>query len=151
MCTSVEDVCVDCTASWPQFKDWFSNPLTGAVETGQEVSRQLVERLHGVLRPFLLRWARLKKGLSFVSVLRSWLLGSGFRVMPRRSKPCAEQHAHGAACQPAVNTVCSCFTRPDSKHRQGNQARCAVLCRARTAGGSSPRWRSRCLPSTSTC
>ena len=38
-----------------QFKDWFSNPLTGAVETGQEVSRQLVERLHGVLRPFLLR------------------------------------------------------------------------------------------------
>jgi hypothetical protein len=39
----------------PQFKDWFSNPLTGAVETGQEVSRQLVERLHGVLRPFLLR------------------------------------------------------------------------------------------------
>lgn len=39
----------------PQFKDWFSNPLTGAVETGQEVSKQLVERLHGVLRPFLLR------------------------------------------------------------------------------------------------
>jgi hypothetical protein len=42
-------------ASHAQFKDWFSNPLTGAVETGQEVSKQLVERLHGVLRPFLLR------------------------------------------------------------------------------------------------
>lgn len=43
-------------SSHAQFKDWFSNPLTGAVETGQEVSAQLVERLHGVLRPFLLRW-----------------------------------------------------------------------------------------------
>lgn len=42
-------------SSHAQFKDWFSNPLSGAVETGQEVSGQLVERLHGVLRPFLLR------------------------------------------------------------------------------------------------
>lgn len=45
-----------CGCSHAQFKDWFSNPLTGAVEAGQEVSGQLVERLHGVLRPFLLRW-----------------------------------------------------------------------------------------------
>jgi SNF2 family DNA or RNA helicase len=43
-------------SSHAQFKDWFSNPLTGAVEAGQEVSGQLVERLHGVLRPFLLRY-----------------------------------------------------------------------------------------------
>jgi E1A-binding protein p400 len=42
-------------SSHAQFKDWFSNPLTGAVETGAEVSGQLIERLHGVLRPFLLR------------------------------------------------------------------------------------------------
>ena len=42
-------------ASHAQFKDWFSNPLSGAVESGEAVSRQLVERLHGVLRPFLLR------------------------------------------------------------------------------------------------
>ncbi len=43
-------------ASHAQFKDWFSNPLTGAVETGAAVSGALVERLHGVLRPFLLRY-----------------------------------------------------------------------------------------------
>lgn len=42
-------------ASHAQFKDWFCNPLTGAVEAGTAVSGQLVERLHGVLRPFLLR------------------------------------------------------------------------------------------------
>ncbi|WIA40512.1 hypothetical protein OEZ86_013861 [Tetradesmus obliquus] len=42
-------------SSHAQFKDWFSNPLSGAVEAGGEVSVQLVERLHGVLRPFLLR------------------------------------------------------------------------------------------------
>lgn len=52
----------------PQFKDWFSNPLTGAVETGQEVSKQLVERLHGVLRPFLLRYTQ--QGLQQCSVQR---------------------------------------------------------------------------------
>lgn len=56
-----------CVICCPQFKDWFSNPLTGAVETGQEVSRQLVERLHGVLRPFLLRCAP-DKGVCVESV-----------------------------------------------------------------------------------
>jgi hypothetical protein len=48
--------------SHAQFKDWFSNPLTGAVESGEGVSQQLVERLHGVLRPFLLRCGALWAG-----------------------------------------------------------------------------------------
>jgi len=50
-------------ASHAQFKDWFSNPLTGLVEGGGAAggaaaavaAQGLVERLHGVLRPFLLR------------------------------------------------------------------------------------------------
>ncbi|KAL4459188.1 hypothetical protein ABPG75_014053 [Micractinium tetrahymenae] len=46
-------------ASHAQFKDWFSNPLTGMVEGSAEMNRAIVERLHAVLRPFLLR--RLKK------------------------------------------------------------------------------------------
>ncbi|KAL4852636.1 Protein PHOTOPERIOD-INDEPENDENT EARLY FLOWERING 1 [Chlorella vulgaris] len=45
--------------SHAQFKDWFSNPLTGMVEGSAEMNRAIVERLHAVLRPFLLR--RLKK------------------------------------------------------------------------------------------
>lgn len=46
-------------ASHAQFKDWFSNPLTGMVEGSAEYNRAIVERLHAVLRPFLLR--RLKR------------------------------------------------------------------------------------------
>ncbi|KDD72180.1 SNF2 family N-terminal domain-containing protein, partial [Helicosporidium sp. ATCC 50920] len=46
-------------ASHAQFRDWFSNPLTGMVEGSAEMNRAVVERLHGVLRPFLLR--RLKR------------------------------------------------------------------------------------------
>ena len=46
-------------ASHAQFKDWFSNPLTGMVEGSAEYNRAIVDRLHAVLRPFLLR--RLKK------------------------------------------------------------------------------------------
>lgn len=53
-----------------QFKDWFCDPLSGLVESGEaarasepggvpggggRAGDQLVERLHGVLRPFLLR------------------------------------------------------------------------------------------------
>lgn len=45
-----------------QFKDWFCNPLNGLVEAGEDAGssntqagERLVERLHGVLRPFLLR------------------------------------------------------------------------------------------------
>ena len=47
-------------SSHSEFKDWFSDPLSGAIER-REVGKhsELIERLHGVLRPFLLR--RLKK------------------------------------------------------------------------------------------
>ena len=37
------------------FKEWFSNPLTGMIEGSQEYNEKLVARLHKVLRPFLLR------------------------------------------------------------------------------------------------
>ncbi|GMH36700.1 hypothetical protein BSKO_04573 [Bryopsis sp. KO-2023] len=42
-------------SSHAQFKDWFCNPLTGMVQGQAEVNQNIVERLHGVLRPFLLR------------------------------------------------------------------------------------------------
>ncbi|KAL0045752.1 hypothetical protein WJX82_003498 [Trebouxia sp. C0006] len=42
-------------ASHAQFKDWFNNPLVGMVEGQHEVNKGIVERLHSVLRPFLLR------------------------------------------------------------------------------------------------
>ncbi|XP_040211744.1 helicase SRCAP isoform X3 [Rana temporaria] len=38
-----------------EFKEWFSNPLTGMIEGSQEYNEGLVRRLHKVLRPFLLR------------------------------------------------------------------------------------------------
>ena len=41
--------------SHSEFKNWFSSPLTGMVEGGDGVNMDLVSRLHGVLRPFLLR------------------------------------------------------------------------------------------------
>ena len=37
------------------FKEWFSNPLTGMVEGSADYNDQLIQRLHKVLRPFLLR------------------------------------------------------------------------------------------------
>eukprot|EP00096_Caligus_rogercresseyi_P010143 TRINITY_DN3596_c0_g1_i2.p1 TRINITY_DN3596_c0_g1~~TRINITY_DN3596_c0_g1_i2.p1 ORF type:complete len:787 (+),score=259.93 TRINITY_DN3596_c0_g1_i2:633-2993(+) len=37
------------------FKEWFSNPLTGMVEGSAEYNDGLIKRLHKVLRPFLLR------------------------------------------------------------------------------------------------
>ena len=37
------------------FKEWFSNPLTGMVEGSAEYNDNLIKRLHNVLRPFLLR------------------------------------------------------------------------------------------------
>jgi len=37
------------------FKEWFSNPLTGMIEGSQEYNENIVKRLHKVLRPFLLR------------------------------------------------------------------------------------------------
>lgn len=46
-------------SSHKEFKDWFCNPLTGMAEGTETVNSAVVERLHGVLRPFLLR--RLKR------------------------------------------------------------------------------------------
>eukprot|EP01125_Pyxidicula_operculata_P012732 TRINITY_DN4194_c4_g1_i1.p1 TRINITY_DN4194_c4_g1~~TRINITY_DN4194_c4_g1_i1.p1 ORF type:complete len:1463 (+),score=421.63 TRINITY_DN4194_c4_g1_i1:14-4402(+) len=45
-------------ASHSEFKDWFSNPLNTMIEGG-ETNMDLIQRLHSVLRPFILR--RLKK------------------------------------------------------------------------------------------
>ena len=45
--------------SHKEFKDWFSNPMSGMVEGTENVNHELIERLHQILRPFLLR--RLKK------------------------------------------------------------------------------------------
>ena len=36
-------------ASNRDFKDWFSNPLTGMIEGSQDYNAQLVQRLHKVL------------------------------------------------------------------------------------------------------
>lgn len=38
-----------------EFKDWFSNPMSGMVEGSQEYNEDIVRRLHKVLRPFILR------------------------------------------------------------------------------------------------
>ncbi|KAL3533921.1 hypothetical protein ACH5RR_007442 [Cinchona calisaya] len=45
--------------SHQEFKDWFSNPITGMVEGKEKVNKEVVDRLHNVLRPFILR--RLKR------------------------------------------------------------------------------------------
>ncbi|KAK8964092.1 DNA helicase INO80 [Platanthera guangdongensis] len=45
--------------SHQEFKDWFSNPISGMVEGQEKVNREVVDRLHNVLRPFILR--RLKR------------------------------------------------------------------------------------------
>ncbi|GLJ18606.1 hypothetical protein SUGI_0331380 [Cryptomeria japonica] len=45
--------------SQQEFKDWFSNPISGMVERQEQVNREVVDRLHNVLRPFILR--RLKQ------------------------------------------------------------------------------------------
>ena len=45
--------------SHQQFKDLFSNPITGMVEGQEKVNKEVVDRLHNVLRPFILR--RLKR------------------------------------------------------------------------------------------
>ncbi|KAI1721287.1 helicase SWR1 [Ditylenchus destructor] len=41
--------------SHEDFKDWFSIPLTNMVEGNSEMNRTVVQRLHKVLRPFILR------------------------------------------------------------------------------------------------
>ncbi|KJH46953.1 protein, SNF2 family [Dictyocaulus viviparus] len=42
-------------ASHDDFKDWFSNPITGMMDGSIEFSSTLVQQLHKVLRPFILR------------------------------------------------------------------------------------------------
>ncbi|KAG8223943.1 hypothetical protein J437_LFUL003751 [Ladona fulva] len=38
-----------------EFKEWFSNPVTGMIEGNNEYNDSIIKRLHKVLRPFLLR------------------------------------------------------------------------------------------------
>ncbi|XVE90682.1 hypothetical protein DITRI_Ditri20bG0096500 [Diplodiscus trichospermus] len=45
--------------SHQEFKDWFSNPISGMIEGQERVNKEVVDRLHNVLRPFILR--RLKR------------------------------------------------------------------------------------------
>ncbi|CAI0375698.1 unnamed protein product, partial [Linum tenue] len=45
--------------SHQEFKDWFSNPISGMVEGQERVNKEVLDRLHNVLRPFILR--RLKR------------------------------------------------------------------------------------------
>ncbi|CAN6451944.1 unnamed protein product [Victoria cruziana] len=45
--------------SHQEFKDWFSNPISVMVEGQEKVNKEVVDRLHNVLRPFILR--RLKR------------------------------------------------------------------------------------------
>nr|XP_011460706.1 PREDICTED: protein PHOTOPERIOD-INDEPENDENT EARLY FLOWERING 1 isoform X2 [Fragaria vesca subsp. vesca] len=45
--------------SHQEFKDWFSNPISGMVEGQEKVNKEVLDRLHNVLRPFILR--RLKR------------------------------------------------------------------------------------------
>eukprot|EP01119_Soliformovum_irregulare_P001865 TRINITY_DN1170_c3_g1_i2.p1 TRINITY_DN1170_c3_g1~~TRINITY_DN1170_c3_g1_i2.p1 ORF type:complete len:1172 (-),score=371.67 TRINITY_DN1170_c3_g1_i2:332-3847(-) len=41
--------------SHKEFKDWFSNPVNTMIEGDSSVNEGLIQRLHGILRPFLLR------------------------------------------------------------------------------------------------
>ena len=45
--------------SHQEFKDWFCNPISGMVEGQDKVNKEVIDRLHNVLRPFILR--RLKR------------------------------------------------------------------------------------------
>lgn len=45
----------DVFASHREFKEWFSNPVTGMIEGNSEYNENIIKRLHKVLRPFLLR------------------------------------------------------------------------------------------------
>ncbi|CAN4095126.1 unnamed protein product [Withania somnifera] len=45
--------------SHQEFKDWFCSPISGMVEGQEKVNKEVVDRLHNVLRPFILR--RLKR------------------------------------------------------------------------------------------
>ncbi|XP_042513855.1 protein PHOTOPERIOD-INDEPENDENT EARLY FLOWERING 1 isoform X3 [Macadamia integrifolia] len=45
--------------SHQEFKDWFGNPISGMVEGQEKINKEVIDRLHNVLRPFILR--RLKR------------------------------------------------------------------------------------------
>ncbi|KAF3788946.1 PHOTOPERIOD-INDEPENDENT EARLY FLOWERING 1 protein [Nymphaea thermarum] len=45
--------------SHQEFKDWFCNPISVMVEGQEKVNKEVIDRLHNVLRPFILR--RLKR------------------------------------------------------------------------------------------
>ncbi|WVZ74132.1 hypothetical protein U9M48_022354 [Paspalum notatum var. saurae] len=45
--------------SHQEFKDWFCNPISGMVDGQDKVNKEVIDRLHNVLRPFILR--RLKR------------------------------------------------------------------------------------------
>nr|XP_045582866.1 helicase domino-like isoform X2 [Procambarus clarkii] len=42
-------------ASHREFREWFSNPMTGMIEGNKEYNDTIIKRLHKVLRPFILR------------------------------------------------------------------------------------------------
>ncbi|XP_027842625.2 helicase domino isoform X2 [Aphis gossypii] len=42
-------------ASHREFKEWFSNPVTGMIEGNAEYNENIIKKLHKVLRPFILR------------------------------------------------------------------------------------------------
>jgi E1A-binding protein p400 len=42
-----------------EFSYWFANPMTNMIEDGTSQNENMVNRLHGIIRPFVLR--RLKK------------------------------------------------------------------------------------------
>lgn len=41
--------------SLSEFKEWFSNPLTSMVEGTSDMNDSIIKRLHGAIRPFILR------------------------------------------------------------------------------------------------
>ena len=41
--------------SHKDFQDWFSNPVSSMIEGKEQMNQRLIQRLHAILRPFLLR------------------------------------------------------------------------------------------------
>lgn len=49
-------------ASRKEFSYWFNNPLTNSIENSKKVKPEVIDRLHEIIRPFILR--RLKKDVA---------------------------------------------------------------------------------------
>jgi len=49
-------------SSRKEFSYWFSNPLNNMLENGRSLNSELISKLHGIMRPFILR--RLKKDVA---------------------------------------------------------------------------------------